>query len=232
MEKYNKKFSIKELSAALRKSHDTAPGPDKIHYQFIKQLPPSCLIILRDIFNKVWVSGKFPSIWREATVIPIPKPQKNATIPTNYRPIALTSCICKTMERMINDRLVWYIESNKLLTIYQSGFRKHRSTIDHLIKLESFIRESFVRGEHNVAIFFDLEKAYDTTWKYGIMKDLFDLGLRGHLPGFIQNFLNDRTFQVRLGTTLSDPFEQDCDPISSPSPSFPMIINKFVIPDI
>jgi hypothetical protein len=165
------------MSAALRKSHDTAPGPDKIHYRFIKQLPPSCLIILRDIFNKVWVSRKFPSIWSEATVIPIPKPEKNATIPTNYRPIALTSCICKTMERMINDRLVWYIESNKLLTIYQSGFRKHRSTIDHLIKLESFIRESFVLGEHNVAIFFDLEKAYGTTWKYGIMKDLFDLGL-------------------------------------------------------
>jgi hypothetical protein len=39
-----------------------------------------------------------------------------------------------------------------------------------------------------VSIFFDLEKAYDTTWKYGILKDLFDMGLKGKLPNFISNF--------------------------------------------
>jgi len=44
--------------------------------------------------------------------------------------------------------------------------------------LETFVRETFIRKQHAVAIFFDLEKAYDTTWKYGIMKDLFDAGLR------------------------------------------------------
>ena len=49
-------------------------------------------------------------------MIPIPKPGKDPTNPTNYRPIALTSCICKTMERMINRGLVWYLESHKLLT--------------------------------------------------------------------------------------------------------------------
>ncbi len=57
--------------------------------------------------------------------------------------------------------------------------------------------------------FFDLEKAYDTTWKYGIMKDLQDLGLKGHLPDFISNFLKDRQFKVRVGTTLSDEHEQE-----------------------
>jgi len=46
--------------------------------------------------------------------------------------------------------------------------------------------------EHAVSIFFDLEKAYDTTWKYGILKDLFDMGLKGNLPNFISNFLSDR----------------------------------------
>ena len=60
-----------------------------------------------------------------------------------------------------------------------------------------------------VAVFFDLEKAFDTTWKHGIMKDLHSLGLRGHLPLFIENFLKNRKFNVKINNTLSDPFDQE-----------------------
>ena len=58
-------------------------------------------------------------------------------------------------------------------------------------------------------MFFDLEKAYDTTWRYGILRDLHDLGLKGRLPTFIESFLAERTIQVRVGSTLSDEFEQE-----------------------
>ena len=71
----------------------------------------------------------------------------------------------------------------------QRGFRKQRSTTDHLVCLESFNREAFIQRQHAVAVFFDLEKAYDCTWKYGIMKDLHEAGLRGRLPCFIEGFL-------------------------------------------
>ena len=114
-------------------------------------------------------------------VIPIPKPGKDPTNPTKYRPIALTSCICKTMERMLNRRLIWYLESHNLLTNVQCGLRSRRSTVDHLVRFETFCREAFIHNQHLVSVFFDLEKAYDTTWKYGIMKDLHGFGLRGHL---------------------------------------------------
>ena len=66
--------------------------------------------------------GSLPGSWKEAIVIPIPKPGKDITNPGNYRPIAITSCICKTMERMVSDRLVWFLEKNKLITTVQSGF--------------------------------------------------------------------------------------------------------------
>ena len=75
----------------------------------MKHLPDASLLLLLNIFNKTWSSGNFPSDWRKAIVIPIPKPGKDPTNPTNYRPIALVSCICKTMERMINRRLVWHL---------------------------------------------------------------------------------------------------------------------------
>ena len=186
------------------KSHNTAVGPDEIHYEFLKQLPSCSLDFLLQAFNEVWVSGKFPPSWKQATIIPIPKPGKDSTDPSNYRPIALTSCLCKTLERMINTRLIWFLESNGLITNFQCGFRSKRSTGDHLVRLETFVREAFIKKEHLTAVFFDLEKAYDTTWKYGIMRDLNDFGLKGRLPHFIDNFLSNRNFKVPVGTTLSD----------------------------
>jgi potassium voltage-gated channel Eag-related subfamily H protein 8 len=162
---YNKPFSIDELKCSLSKTHDTAVGPDEIHYQMLKHLPENSLKCLLSIFNKIWKSGNFPKSWKKATIIPILKPGKDHSDPSNYRPIALTSCICKTMERMINDRLVWFLESQNLLQIF-SAASGARSTLDHLVKLESFIRDDFINKEHAVSIFFDLEKAYDTTWRY------------------------------------------------------------------
>ena len=89
----------------------------------------------------------------------------------------------------------------------QTGFRKRRGTIDHMIRRETFIRETFIRKQHLTAVFFDLGKAYDTTWKYGIMRDLYNLGLR--LPMFIKNFLFERTFRVRVGSTFSNSQHQE-----------------------
>jgi ribonuclease HI len=208
-ESYNQPFSLSELQTALKSAHDSAVGPDNVHYQMLKHLPESALVALLDIFNNIWLTGKLPTTWSEATVIPVPKPGKDHTDPGNYRPIALTSCVCKTFERVVNARLVWFLEKNKIFTEFQSGFRKQRNTNDHLIRLESFIREGFVRREHVVSVFFDLEKAYDTTWKYGILRDLHKCGLRGRLPEFISSFLTNRYFRVRVGTSLSNVYKQE-----------------------
>ena len=71
----------------------------------------------------------------------------------------------------------------------QCGFCKQRSTSDHLVRLESSVREFFAQRQHAVGVFFDLEKAYESTWKFGIMRDLHNAGLRGRLPLFIESFL-------------------------------------------
>ena len=187
-EPYYQPFSIDELRAALGEAHDTDPGPDQIHYQILKHLPEASLQCLLKVFNNIWETGEFPPSWRRATIIPTAKPGKDSKDPNNYRPIALTSCVCKTMEPMINDRLVWYLESSSLITEALSGFRKTQSTMDHLVRFDTFVRERFLNREYVVSIFLDLEKAYDTTWKYGIMKNLHDMDLRGRLALFIQFF--------------------------------------------
>ena len=205
-EDYNLPFTISELENSLKNAHDSAAGADEVHYQLLEHLPR---ISLQTLFNRTWEQGTFPESWTKATIIPIPKPNKDHTNPTNYRPIALTSCLCKTMERMINNRLNFYLESNKIISEHQSGFPKNRSTTVKFVRLESYIRNAFVKKQHVVNIFFYLEKAYDTTWKHGILKDIHKIGLKGNLPKFISNSLLNRCFKVKVGSSFSDVYEQE-----------------------
>ena len=134
------------------------------------------------------VDAGFSDSWNTAIIIPVPKPGKDLSDPGSYRPISLTSCLCNTMERMVNCRLTWYLERHMVITEYQSGFRRRRSTVDNRVTLETSIIDAFVGRKHLVSISFDLEKDYDTTWKHGILLDLYKTGLRGRLPMFICDF--------------------------------------------
>ncbi|GFO42869.1 galectin [Plakobranchus ocellatus] len=104
-----------ELKNSVNKSNESAAGPDGVYYQFLRHLPESCLHTLLKLFNNIWTTGDIPPSWREALVVPIPKPGEDLSDPSNYRPIELTSCLCKTLERMVNDRLVHVLESRNLL---------------------------------------------------------------------------------------------------------------------
>ncbi|GFX53103.1 probable RNA-directed DNA polymerase from transposon X-element [Trichonephila clavipes] len=205
---YNCDFDMCELKRALSSAHNTSPGPDGVSYELLRHLNEDSLIGLLYLFNRIWREQVYPIQWQEAIVIPILKPGKDPKNPLSYRPIALTSCLCKTLERMVNARLVYQLEKNRCIPLYQSGFRKGRSTLDNIIMLENKVRHAFVRRNHLVSIFFDIEKVYDRTWRYGILRTLFNFGFRGNLPLFIKNSLNVRTFKVRLGDTLSASFLQ------------------------
>ena len=87
-------------------------------------------------------------LWREALVIPLPKEGKNHDYANSYRPIALTSCICKTVERMVNERLIFHLDKNTILTKIQCGFRNDKSTVDQLVRLETYVRDAFACNEH------------------------------------------------------------------------------------
>ncbi len=122
-------FTLYELKKALAGVKQTSPGRDDICNEMVKHLSENSLYIVLSLFNKVWESGKLPADWKYGVIVPIAKPGKDHTQPNNYRPIALTSNLCKLMERMVMSRLVHVIEKKKLLSSYQSGFRKGRNTM-------------------------------------------------------------------------------------------------------
>ena len=208
-ESYNEAFSMEELISALSSCNDSAPGLDNITYSMIKHLPRETQKFLLSIVNKIWKENSFPSTWDTAIVLAFLKPLKDGANVANYRPFALTSCICKIMEEMVNIRLVWFLERRGILNPAQCGFRRMRSCTDTLIRLEASICEAFIAKKHHVSVFFDLEKAYDTAWRFGILRTLHEIGLRGELPLFIRSFLADRKFKVKVGNSFSSLHHQE-----------------------
>ena len=95
------------------------------------------------------------------------------------------------------------------MTEYQFGLRKRRSTADALTKFETDIQESFHDGKYLVAIFIDISKAYDTTRKYNILRNIYSLGIRGSLGYFIENFMKNRLLKLKVEKLLSPPFPQE-----------------------
>jgi hypothetical protein len=90
-----------------------SPGPDGISNEIIKNLGNAARTKLLQIFNICWTSGIVPQAWREAIMIPLLKPKKDSPMASSYRPIGLTSCLCKTMERIINLRMQWFLRKGK-----------------------------------------------------------------------------------------------------------------------
>jgi hypothetical protein len=99
--------------------------------------------ITLDLINLIWRTGHIPTLWKQAIIIAIPKPGKDPTNVTSYRPISLTNTICKVMETMVNNRLKHHLEQNQLPAETQSGLRIKLSTLDQLIRLEANIKLAF-----------------------------------------------------------------------------------------
>ena len=202
---YNEQFTMHELTSCLKLTSDTSPGIDKITYKMIRNTHPSLLNLILKMFNLIFSNGTFPDRWRTAIVIPILKPGKDPRAASSYRPISLTSCLCKLLEKMVNTRLMWILDRGNHINPVQSGFRHNRSTTDNIVTLADHFQSSIVNKCHSVAVFFDLKKAYDMAWKRGIMNIIYSFGLRGALPIFLTNFLSDRRIVVRINNVLSDP---------------------------
>lgn len=196
-------FSMFELRRAIISARQTTPGKDGVCYKMLEHMTDNTLVIVLRLFNRVWDSGQLPSVWKEAIIVPIRKPGKDPSDPSSYRPIALTSHLCKIMERMVTERLTYILESKALLSPYQSGFRRGRNTMDSILCLESDIRKAQTNKEVVIAVFFDIEKAYDMLWKEGLLIKLKSLGIGGKAYNWVMNFLLDRKIQVRVGAEYS-----------------------------
>ena len=132
------------------------------------------------------------------------KPDKPPYLTTSYRPISLISSIMKLFERVIEQSLRSHLEHIGFISKHQSGFRRAKSTNHHLFRLSQSIMESFNRGEHVVATFLDVEKAFDNVWHNRLRYKNFQLDLPTKMTRWLSDHLVGRFIQVNVNNFFSN----------------------------
>ena len=164
-----KEISLEEILTAVKNSPNKAPGPDNIFIPSVKHLPEPAFLALHSIFNACLSLGHVPLLWKTANITMIPKPEKDLSDPSSYRPISLLSVLQKLLERIITDRLHLYLETNLLLSPSQSGFRRNLCTTDQVVRVHHDALQAVHHRKHLAALFFDVTKAFDRVWHAGLL---------------------------------------------------------------
>jgi hypothetical protein len=194
-----------ELDQALQKIKSKATGFDQIHNIMLTHLSPTNKQNILHLFNSFYANEFVPETWKLAIVIPLLKAGKPADSSSSYRPISLTSCLGKVFERIVTACLTWFVESKSIIGPEQAGFRKNRCTSGHLIKIDHDIKKSFKDKQATVAVFLDINKAYDSVWTRGLLYRLTKIGINGNCLGWLSNFLCERSIAIRLRGHTSNP---------------------------
>ena len=156
-------------------------------------------IFQHEMNNALTSLGNVPQVWRRAILVPIHKIGKPKNQPSSYRTISLTSCICKLLERIINARLMWFLEKNDILNDGQAGFRARRSTEDKVTYLAQQIEQGFQNKKYTVAVWIYMEKAFDRVWNKGLLLKLLKTKITHRMFKWIQQYLHNRKAKVRVG---------------------------------
>lgn len=191
---------IKSLS--IRKS----PGYDQVSNASLKHLPRKGLILLTKIFNSCTSQSYPPKSWKHAIVIAIPKPKKDSTNPSNYRPISLLSSISKLFERVLLNRINRFLEANPVIPNEQFGFKSGHSTNHQLVRLTQSVRSNIAQKKSVGLVLLDVEKAFDSVWHQALVYKMHQSEAPIYLTKLVKSFLENRTYQVRIQGQLSDTF--------------------------
>ena len=179
-------------------------GPDDVSPLMLINLAEYIAGPLSLLMNKTLHLGILPSDWKKAYVSPIFK--KGArNVAENYRPISLTSVVCKIMEKFVKDTVLQHMVDNNLLSPKQFGFVSGRSTVTQLLRYLDECAEVISNDGIVDSIYFDFSKAFDTVPHQRLKCKLKPYGIDGELLSWIEGFLSGREQRVRVNGELSEP---------------------------
>ena len=143
------------------------------------------------LFNESIVTGRVPELWKVGTIVPLQKDGDRNDV-SNLRPVTLLPIIGKLLEKIINNRLMNYLESNNILEKKQGGFRAGHSTIDTVGYFVDEIYRGINFRHYTLATFVDLKKAFDTVNHSILLEKLSKIGVGGLLHAWLKDYLSNR----------------------------------------
>ena len=199
-------FTVQEVAAVCKRAKvRSAHGCDDFSPHFLVQGGEPLYAALTVVINYSWQHGVLPLHWRSANIFALFKGKGNdPSLPDSYRPISLTSVVCKVVERLILFRFHRIFSPSPS----QAGFRARFSCVDHHHRLQALLQRVPSRGpdRYRTVVFVDLVKAFDKVWHEALMYKLHRAGIRGAMFRWLCAFLTDRRIRVAHRSLYSDWF--------------------------
>ena len=191
--------------ALLLKNMDgnKSPSPDGYHPCFIKELADFIIEPIGIIFRNSMESGTIPSQWKEARVSAIYK-KGNKKLASNYRPVSITSVLCRILEKLIRNQIVEYMQSENLLSDLQFGFIKGRSTSLQLLNIMNDWTCAIENNNSSDCIYLDYQKAFDTVPHKRLISKLYAYNIDEKIINWIKYYLSERKQYVEINGQKSE----------------------------
>lgn len=195
-------IDITTLILIIKDINDTnSCGIDGIQFHFIRDSLPVTIYYILIIINTSIVTGEYPHEWKHPIVIPVFKSGDSEDV-SNFRPISLLPIMSKILEKVIASQLMNYLESNKLLSNTQHGFRAHLSTETALLKVTDELYSNIDDKKVSLLLLLDLSKAFDSVNHEILLQKCMLLNID---PFWFQSYLKNRMQSVRLKSIESSP---------------------------
>ena len=191
------------ISVAIRDlKPNSAAGPDGLAPIFLQKCEKSFIHPLKYIYTNSISTGSVPDIFKIGIITPIHK-GGNRSEPKNYRPITLTSILCKVLEKIILKPIVIHLRDNLLYNERQHGFRAKRSTLSQLLCHIDELLDNMEKGYNVDVVYLDFAKAFDKVDHGILLQKLKSLGIRGKFSNWIESFLTNRKQFIAANGALS-----------------------------
>jgi gas vesicle protein len=197
-------FTPEKILQYLKTLHpEKAQGNDNIHPFVVLKCAKSLAHPIFLIFKRSFDLGELPEVWLEANVTPIYKKGTRLN-PANYRPISLTSILCKLMEKIIKDDLTNYLNKNNLINKQQHGFVNNKACNTNLLETMDILTKLQSQKKNVDLLLLDFSKAFDKVAHRRLFIKLEAYGISGKLLKWLKSFLSNRRQRVILGEHVSD----------------------------
>jgi endonuclease/exonuclease/phosphatase family metal-dependent hydrolase len=174
-----------------------APGIDGIVPRLLVETADILNLPLLYVYQKSMESGRVPDDWKKANVTAIFK-KGDKSSPCNYRPVSLTSVVCKVLESLIRDNIVEHVRKFNLIRETQHGFVKKKSCLTNLLEFLEFVSDYVDQGYPIDVVYLDFQKAFDKVPHKRLMSKIKALGIIGNIYNWIEDWLKDRVQRVVL----------------------------------
>ena len=195
-----------ELDDVYRRLTDlkvnTSAGPDNIHPRVLKELSAVLKYPIQIILQQSLNECKIPTDWKLANITPIHK-KGPKNLPSNYRPISLSSVVCKMLEAIVRAEITNHMEKFNFFAKQQHGFIRGRSTITQLLECFDQWTVWFEQGVAVDAVYLDFKKAFDSVPHLRLLKKIESYGITGKILEWISDFLSERKQRVCVNGTPS-----------------------------